>query len=83
MKTTIELPDDLLADAKAAAARRRTTLKAVIEHALRREIYATDTAEDFRSAFAIDEHGLPVFKKAGDRVVTSEDIYAIAEELGD
>ncbi len=82
MKTTIELPDDLLADAKAAAAKRRTTLKAVIEHALRREIYASQTAKEGGSAFAVDEHGLPVFKKAGDTVVTSETIYDIAEELG-
>ena len=40
MKTTIELPDDLLIEAKAAAARRRTTLKEMITHALRREIGA-------------------------------------------
>lgn len=38
MKTTIELPDDLLIEAKAVAARRRTTLKAMMTHALRREI---------------------------------------------
>ena len=38
MKTTIELPDDLLIEAKALAARRRTTLKEMITHALRREI---------------------------------------------
>jgi hypothetical protein len=38
MKTTIEIPDDLFMEAKATAARRRTTLKAMMEHALRREI---------------------------------------------
>ncbi len=38
MKTTLELPDNLLLEAKAVAARRRTTFKAMIEHALRREI---------------------------------------------
>lgn len=38
MKTTIELPDDLFIEAKTVAARRRTSLKALIEHALRREI---------------------------------------------
>jgi hypothetical protein len=38
MKTTIELPDDLLIEAKAVAVRRRTTLKEMITHALRREI---------------------------------------------
>lgn len=38
MKTTIDLPDDLLLEAKSLAARRRTTLKTIIENALRREI---------------------------------------------
>lgn len=38
MKTTIELPDDLLIEAQSVAARRGTTLKAMITHALRREI---------------------------------------------
>ena len=37
MKTTLGLPDDLLIEAKALAALRKTTLQA-IEHALRREI---------------------------------------------
>lgn len=38
MKTTLDLPDDLLIAAKALAALRKTTLKAMVEHALRREI---------------------------------------------
>ena len=38
MKTTIDLPDELMTEAKAVAARRRTTLKAMMEHALRREV---------------------------------------------
>jgi len=35
MKTTIELPDNLLRDAKRVALRNRTTLKALIEQGLR------------------------------------------------
>ncbi len=35
MKTTIEIPDALLRRAKQLAARRNTTLRAIIEHALR------------------------------------------------
>ena len=35
MKTTIELPKSLLAEAKALAARENTTLRALIEEALR------------------------------------------------
>lgn len=38
MKTTLDLPDNLLIAAKALAAQRKTTLKAMVEHALRREI---------------------------------------------
>lgn len=38
MKTTLDLPDHLLIAAKALAAQRKTTLKAMVEHALRREI---------------------------------------------
>ena len=38
MKTTLDLSDDLLVEAKMLAARRRTTLKALVESALRREI---------------------------------------------
>ena len=41
MKTTLDLPDDLaLIEAKAVAARRRTTLRALIEQSLRRELAA-------------------------------------------
>ena len=38
MKTTLDLPDSLLIAAKTLAAQRKTTLKAIVEHALRREI---------------------------------------------
>jgi hypothetical protein len=38
MRTTIELPDDLLILAKQFAAGRRTTLRALIERGLRKEL---------------------------------------------
>jgi hypothetical protein len=38
MKTTLDLDDALLIEAKTLGARRRTTLKAIVEGALRREI---------------------------------------------
>jgi Arc/MetJ family transcription regulator len=38
MKTKVDLPDALLLVAKALAAQRKTTLKAMVEHALRREV---------------------------------------------
>jgi predicted transcriptional regulator len=82
MKTTIELPDDLFADAKVTAARRRTTLKAMIEHALRRELYRDEQVRDSSDSFTIDEHGLPLFKKRDGSVVTSEMVYEMMEDLG-
>lgn len=38
MKTTVELPDDLMVEVKVAAARQRTSLRKFIELALRREV---------------------------------------------
>ena len=83
MKTTIELPDDLLIQAKAVAVKRRTTLKAMMEHALRREIHdATQEPEESR-IFTYNEYGFPVLKKTGNTVVTNEMIYKIMEETED
>jgi len=38
MKTTIELPDDLFLQAKRKALENRTTLRQIVEHALRQEL---------------------------------------------
>ena len=38
MKTTIEIPDDLLFKAKKRAAETRTTIRALVERGLRREL---------------------------------------------
>lgn len=38
MKTTVELPDELLIAAKKRAAETRTSLRAILERALRREL---------------------------------------------
>ena len=80
MKTTIELPDALFSAAKAVAVRRRTTLKAMMEHALRREIAFNDEpAAD--AAFELNAHGFPVLKKRG-AVVSSEAVYQMLEDEG-
>jgi len=75
MKTTLELPDDLLIEAKAVAARRRTTLKEMVTRSLRREIGMDKTPASLPSEgpFEIGALGLPVLKKRG-RAITSEDI---------
>ena len=56
MKTTIELPDELMRKAKTVAAKRGTTLKAVITHALEREVL--EPVESARG-FEVDSDGLP------------------------
>lgn len=66
MKTTIELPDDLLIEAKAVAARRRTTLKEMITHALRREIgVAPDPLRRDADHLEVGPFGIPRLKPQG------------------
>lgn len=79
MKTTLELPDELLIEAKAVAARRRTTLKAMIEHSLRREIgFPSDSGSE--SITELNAQGFPVIKRADQPVVTSELVYSLLDE---
>ena len=68
MKTTIDLDDELLAEAKAVAARRRTTLKAMVEHALRRELAPAGGAPGITSGAS----GLPRLAKRGARNPNAE-----------
>ena len=77
MKTTIELPDALFRDAKALAARRRTTLNAMITHALEREVRCDDQPSP--TVFAIDEDGLPYLPARGVKV-TSELVSRLLDE---
>ena len=79
MKTTLDLPDDLLIKAKAVAARRRITLKDMVTHALRREI-AAPVEPDADSPVEMNELGMLVLKKRGPGI-TLEQIDAIQEEI--
>lgn len=83
MKTTLDLDDALLIEAKTTAARRRTTLKAVVEQALRRELHPVgNVVEQSPDLLEIGELGLPVVKRRG-ALLTSEMVYqalADAEE---
>ena len=54
MKTTIELNDSLLREAKRAASRQGTTLRGVIEAALR--VYLEAQARQPRPAFRLRRH---------------------------
>ncbi|MFZ4683826.1 MAG: hypothetical protein ACOYMS_15075 [Terrimicrobiaceae bacterium] len=80
MKTTLDLPDDLLIEAKAVAARRRTTLKAMVEHSLRREIGASSPCSSTEGVTERNARGFPIIKRSGGDRVTSETVYALLDE---
>ena len=66
-KTTVDIAPDLLAEAKALAARERTTLRELVERGLQLVVRRRTTAEPFRLADAsVDGDGLtPEFQGAG------------------
>ena len=80
MKTTLDLPDDLLIEAKAVAARRRTTLKAMIESALRRELAPLQEVDPASDQFEVGELGFLVLKNRGGLSSTSETVRQMIEE---
>ena len=84
MKTTLDLPDELLIEAKATAARRRTTLRAIVEHALRREIdtKSNEFGKEVDKYIETTSDGLPCFKRSGKGKVSSKTVYALMEEEG-
>jgi len=85
MKTTLDLPEDLLIEAKTVAARRHTTLKAIVESALRRELGAVSEPENpDPEKFEVGPFGILRLKKSpGSPLVTSEIIRAIQEGIDD
>ena len=48
MKTTVEIPDSLLSEAKRLAARQRTTVRALIEQGLRQVVGARKARTTYR-----------------------------------
>lgn len=81
MKTTLDLPDDLLIEAKIVAARRRTTLREIFTRALRHEIGQDQQPASLPAdgPFVIGDLGLPVLKKRG-RTIDSDDVRRLMEE---
>ena len=68
MKTTVDLPDDLLVEAKKQAIERRTTLRALIEQSLRRELCDPgDPTSKRRIEWVTSEGGLPPGMDVSDR----------------
>ncbi len=82
MKTTIDVDDALLIEAKSVAAKRRTTLKAIVEHALRRELAPDpEISNPDPEKFEIGPLGFLVLKRKAGETVTMEQIGAIQTEL--
>jgi hypothetical protein len=83
MKTTLDLPDDLLIDAKATAARRRITLRELVTRAVERELRPVPAPCD-EDHFIIDEDGWPVLKRDPEStvVVTSEFVRELMDKEG-
>jgi hypothetical protein len=79
MKTTLDLNDRLLAEAKALAAQHRTSLTRVIEEGLQLRLRAHDAGAPRRRA------RLPVFKGRGGLIagVDACSNQALLEALGD
>jgi len=85
MKTTLDIADDLLIEAKAVAARRRTTLKALVEHALEREIHPLTPASGSlkeEDLIEISPYGLPRLKRKGTGLITTEMVRQIMDDEG-
>jgi hypothetical protein len=77
------LPDDLLMEAKALAVRRKTTLKALIENALRREIRpASDLENPDPARFEVGPFGiLRIRKVPGSPPTTLAQVQTVQTEL--
>jgi metal-responsive CopG/Arc/MetJ family transcriptional regulator len=81
MKTTLELPDALLREVKSVAARRRTTMRSLMEHALRRELGELTSSQKERTTITeLNAYGFPVIKRRGHGRLTSETVYALQDE---
>jgi len=82
MKTTLELDDALLAEAKSVAAKRRTTLRAIVEHALRRELQPpAEISNPDPEKFEIGPLGLLILKRRpGKKPMTLDEIRRLEEE---
>ena len=79
MKTTLELPDELMIEAKTIAARRKITFRALAEAALRREIQQRTLEDSPKSDFI--EYSVdyaPHLKKRGVKI-TSDLVYQMLE----
>jgi hypothetical protein len=84
IKTTVDLLDDHLMEAKTLAVRRKTTLKALVESALRRELRpAADIANPDPERFEVGPLGFLVLKRELGETITLGMVQAIQDQLDD
>ena len=83
MKTTLDLPEEVLTEAKILAARRKITLKELVERVLRRELQPEPILDNpDPGRFEVGPFGiLRIRKVPGVSPVTSEQVGAIQEAL--
>ena len=82
MKTTLDLPDDLLIEAKSPAARRKTTLRALVESALRRELRPVAEMENpDPEKLEVGPIGFFVLERQPGETITLEQLKAIQNRL--
>jgi hypothetical protein len=74
MRTSIDLPDELLREAKIAAVNRGVTLREFVTEALDRELHGTP-ASPKRLDFPLIRSGVP-----GSLRITTEDVRRVEEE---
>jgi hypothetical protein len=84
LKTTLDLPDDLLMEAKTLAVRRKTTLKAIVEAALRREIRpAAELENPDPEKYELGPFGILSLKKRGDGLTEAQVQHLIDHQYDD
>lgn len=83
MKTTLDLPDDLLIKAKTLAVQRKITLRALVESALRRELRpAAELENPDPEKYEVGPFGiLRIKRRPGAKPTTLEDIRRIQDEI--
>ncbi len=82
MKITLDLNDELLIEAKTLAVRRKTTLKAIVESALRREIRpAAEMENPDPEKLEVGPLGFLVLKRKPGDTISFETIKAIQDDF--
>lgn len=80
MKTTFDLDDALFIEIKSLAARRKTTLKAIVEHALRREIRPVAPVNPDPKKYEVGPFGILSLKRSGRKISAKEIQHTIARQ---